>query len=95
MNKIEQLTSELTQILHSDTYQFEIDTEDFVLGFKKTLKKRTNSLAKAIRLKAKLTKDCGRFLSGTVRITAVRFYKNGELTKEITAKASVSTTYNE
>lgn len=83
MNKIEQMTSELNQILHSDTYQFEIDTEDFVLGFKKTLKKRTNSLAKAIKLKVKLTKDCGRFLSSTVRITTVRFYRNGELTKEI------------
>lgn len=83
MNKIEQITADLNMILHSDTYQFEIDTEDFVLGFKKTLKKRTNSLAKAIRLKAKLTQDCGRFLSGTVCITAVRFYKNGELTKEI------------
>lgn len=85
MNKIEQITADLNWILHSDAYQFEIDTEDLVLGFKKTLKKRTDSLAKAIRLKAKLTKDCGRFLSGTVRITAVRFYKNGELTKEIKA----------
>lgn len=95
MNKIEKITADLNRVLHSDTYQFEIDTEDLVLGFKRTLKKRTNSLAKAIKLKAKLTKDCGRFLSSTVRITAVRFYKNGELTKEITAKASVSTTYNE
>lgn len=86
MNKIEQMTSELNQILHSDIYQFEIDTEDFVLGFKKTLKKRTDSLAKAIKLKAKLTKDCWRFLSDNVRIMAVRFYKNGELTKEINAK---------
>lgn len=94
MNKIEQLTSELNQILHSDTYQFEIDTEDLVLGFKRTLKKRTNSLAKAIKLKAKLTKDCGRFLSSTVCITAVRFYKNGELTKEINAK-EIAVTYNE
>lgn len=94
MNKIEQMTAELNRILHSDTYQFEIDTEDFVFGFKKTLKKRTNSLAKAIKLKAKLTKDCGRFLSDTVRIVAVRFYKNGELTKEINAK-KITTMYNE
>lgn len=86
MNQIEQMTSELNRILHSDTYQFEIDTEDFVFGFKKTLRKRTNSLAKAIKLKAKLTKDCGRFLSDTIRIVAVRFYKNSELTKEINAK---------
>lgn len=94
MNKIEQMTAELNRILHSDTYQFEIDTEDFVFGFKKTLKKRTNSLAKAIKLKAKLTKDCGRFLSDTVRIVAVRFYKNGELTKEINAE-KITTMYNE
>ena len=94
MNKIEQMTAELNRILHSDTYQFEIDTEDFVFGFKKTLKKRTNSLAKAIKLKAKLTKDCGRFLSDTVRIVAVRFYKNGELTKEINAE-KITAMYNE
>ena len=94
MNKIEQLTSELNQILHSDTYQFEIDTEDLVLGFNKTSKKRTSSLAKAIRLKAKLTKDSGQFLSSTVRITAVRFYKNGEFTKEINAK-EIAVTFNE
>lgn len=86
MNKIEEMTAELNQILHSDIYQFEIDTEDFVFGFKKTVKKRTNSLAKAIRIKAKLTKDCGRFLSETVRVISVQFYKNGEFTKEINAE---------
>lgn len=95
MNKVVEITKELQKVMYSNTYSYEIDTEDFVFGFKKTLKKRTNSLAKAIRLKAKLTKDCGRFLSGTVHITAVRFYKNGELTKEITAKAAALTTYNQ
>ena len=88
------MTTELNRILHSDTYQFEIDTEDFVFGFKKTLKKRTNSLAKAINLKAKLTKDCGRFLSDSVRIIAVRFYKNGEFTKEMKAE-EIAASYNE
>ncbi len=91
MKKIEQMTSELNQILHSETYQFEIDTQDMVFGFKKTLKKRTNSLDKAIRLKAKLMNDCGRFLSDTVRIISVRFYKNGELTKEIKAEEIAET----
>lgn len=86
MDKIREMTAELKKVLYADTYWFEIDTEDFVLGFKKTLKKRTDSLDKAIKLKAKLTKDCGRFLSDTVRITAVRFYKNDELTKELKAK---------
>lgn len=85
MNKVEQMTQELKKVLFSDTYQFEIDTEDFVFGFKKTIKKRTNSLAKAINLKAKLTNDCGKFISDTVRIVSVRFYKNGELKKELIA----------
>lgn len=94
MKKIDQMTAELNRILHSDTYQFEIDTEDYVFGFKNTIKKRTKSLAKAIRLKVKLTNDCGRFLSDTVRIVTVRFYKNGELTKEINSK-EITATYNE
>jgi hypothetical protein len=93
MSKIEQMTSDLNQILYSDIYQFEIDTEDFVFGFKDTIKKRTKSLAKAIKLKVKLTNDCGRFLSETVRVVAVRFYKNGELTKELKAE-EISATYN-
>lgn len=93
MSKIEQITSELNQILHSDIYQFEIDTEDIVFGFRKTLKKRTKSLAKAIKLQVKLTNDCGRFLSDTVRIMSVRFYKNGELTKELKIK-EITASYN-
>jgi hypothetical protein len=93
MSKIEQMISELNQVLHSDTYQFEIDTEDFVFGFKNTIKKRTKSLAKAIKLKVMLTNDCGRFLSDTVRIVAVRFYKNGQLTKELKAE-EITAAYN-
>ena len=93
MSKIQRMTSELNQILHSDTYQFEIDTEDFVFGFKSTLKKRTKDLAKALKLEQKVTKDCGRFLSDTVRIVSVRIYKNGELRKELHAK-EITATYN-
>ena len=93
MEKIEQMTSELYQILHSDTYQFEIDTEDYVFGFKKTIRKRTKNLAKAIQLQVKLANDCGRFLSDTVRIVAVRIYKNGELRKELRAE-EITSTYN-
>lgn len=93
MRKIEQMTSELIQILHSDTYQFEIDTEDFVFGFKDTIKKRTKSLAKALRLEQKVTKDCGRFLSDTVRIVSVRIYKNSELRKELHAE-EITSMYN-
>lgn len=93
MEKIEQMTSELNQILHSDTYQFEIDTEDYVFGFKKTIRKRTKNLAKAIQLQVKLANDCGRFLSDTVRIVAVIIYKNGELRKELRAE-EITSTYN-
>ena len=93
MSKIQRMTSELNQILHSDTYQFEIDTEDFVFGFKSTIKKRTKDLAKALKLEKKVTKDCGRFLSDTVRIVSVRIYKNGELRKELHAK-EITATYN-
>lgn len=93
MKKIEQTISELNQALHSNTYQFEIDTEDFVFGFKDTIKKRTKSLVKAIKLKAKLTNNCGRFLSDTVRIMSVRFYKNGQLTKELHAE-EITAAYN-
>lgn len=93
MEKIEQMTSELNQILHSDTYQFEIDTEDYVFGFKKTIRKRTKNLSKAIQLQVKLANDCGRFLSDTVRIVAVRIYRNGELRKELRAE-EITSTYN-
>lgn len=93
MKKIEQMTFELNQILHSDTYQFEIDTEDFVFGFKDTIKKRTKSLVKALKLEQKVTRDCGRFLSDTVRIVSVRIYKNGELRKELHAE-EITATYN-
>ena len=73
MSNIKQITSELNQA-HSNTYQFEIDTEDFVFGFKKTIRKRTKDLAKAIKLDQKVRNDLGRFLSETVRIVAVRMY---------------------
>lgn len=93
MNRIQQMTAELSQILHSDTYQFEIDTEDYVFGFKKTIRKRTKNLAKAIQLQVKLANDCGRFLSDTIRIVAVRIYRNGELRKELRAE-EITSTYN-
>lgn len=93
MNKIQQMTSELNRVLHSNTYQFEIDTEDYVFGFKKTIRKRTKDLAKAIKLDQKVRNDLGRFLSETVRIVAVKMYKNGELKAELKAK-EITETYN-
>ena len=94
MNKIKQITSELNRVLHSNTYQFEIDTEDYVFGFKNTIKKRTKSLAKALKLEQKVRKDLGRFLSETVRVVAVRMYKNGELKAELKAEETIET-YND
>ena len=93
MSKIEQMTSELNQILHSNTYKFEIDTEDIVFGFKSTIRTRTKNLAKAFKLEQKVTRDCGRFLSDTVRIVSVRIYKNGDLRKEIHAE-KITASYN-
>ena len=93
MNRVQQMTEELNRVLHSTTYQFEIDTEDYVFGFKNTIKKRTKSLAKALKLEQKVTRDCGRFLSDTVRIVSVRIYKNGELRKEFHAE-EITATYN-
>lgn len=93
MSKIEQMTTELNQALHSNTYQFEIDTENFVFGFKSTIRKRTKNLAKACKLEQKVTRDCGRFLSDTVRIVSVRIYKNGDLRKEIHAE-KITASYN-
>lgn len=93
MNRVQQMTAELNRVLHSDTYQFEIDTEDYVFGFKKTIRKRTKDLAKAIKLEQKVRKDLGRFLSETVRIVAVRIYKNVELKAELKAE-KITATYN-
>lgn len=93
MNRVQQMTAELNRVLHSDTYLFEIDTEDYVFGFKKTIRKRTKDLAKAIKLEQKVRKDLGRFLSETVRIVAVRIYKNVELKAELKAE-KITATYN-
>lgn len=78
--KIKQLTSDLNAILNAHTYRVEVDTEDIVFGFTKTIKKRTKSLAKFISLKVKTANDLGRYLSDSVRIVAVRWYTDGELT---------------
>ena len=93
MNKIVELTEGLQKILHSTTYSFEVDTEDFVFGFKNTISKSTKSLSKAMKLEQKVTRDCGRFLSDTVRIVSVRIYKNGNLVKELHAEEIIAS-YN-
>lgn len=71
--------SALNRRLKSTLYSFEFDTEDIVLGFKKTNKTSTRSLGKALVMERKLRKDLGSFISPSVRITAVRLYRNKEL----------------
>lgn len=85
MNKAAELTKELQRVMFSTTYSFEIDTEDVIFGFKKTLKKRTKSLVKALQLERKLRNDIGRYISSSVVIVAVRLYKNGGLIGEFKA----------
>lgn len=48
----------------------------------------------AIKLEQKVRKDLGRFLSETVRVVAVRMYKNGELKAELKAEETIET-YND
>lgn len=85
MNKAVELTMELQRVMYSTTYSFEVDTEDVVFGFKKTLKKRTKSLVKALQLERKLRSDIGRYISSSVIVVAVRLYNNGELRGEFKA----------
>lgn len=46
-----------------------------------------------MKLEQKVTRDCGRFLSDTVRIVSVRIYKNGNLVKELHAEEIIAS-YN-
>lgn len=71
--------TDLNRRLTSTLYSFEFDTEDIVLGFKKTNKTSTRKLGKALAMERKLRSDLGSFISPSVRITAVRFYRNKEL----------------
>lgn len=83
--KIDKLIAGLSGVIYRDSYKVEIDTEDMVFGFKKTLTKRTKNLAKALRLQAKTSGDVGRFISPSVRIIEVRWFRNGELFKTLKA----------
>lgn len=89
MSKVTELTKEFQRVMYSTTYSFEIDTEDYVFGFKNTIKKRTKSLAKASKLKVKLTNDCGRFLSETVRVVAVRLLQEWRAYQKIESRRDI------
>lgn len=85
MNDFGKKISDLHARLTKDTYKVEIDTEDTILGFKKTLTKRTKSYPQFLNLKIKTAGDVGRYLSLSVRVVEVRWYKNGTLLKTLSA----------
>lgn len=78
-NRLKASLESYKRVSTAHLYQFEIDTEDIVLGFKNTLKKRTRNLVKAVNIRAKLLSDLGTFISPSVKIMAIRFYTDGEL----------------
>lgn len=84
-DKIEKLTSDLSRIMNSNSYKVEVDTEDMVFGFRKTLTTQTKNMAKWLRLQIKTQKDVGRYISPSVRIMEVRWYKNGQLLRTLKA----------
>jgi hypothetical protein len=80
-----QIAIDSTDILKQNRYRFEIDTEDIVMGFAKTMKTTTRNVQKAINMLKKVCNDCGTFISPSVRIVSVRMYQNNELVKSLNA----------
>lgn len=80
-----QIAIDSADILKQNRYRFEIDTEDIVMGFAKTMKTTTRNVQKAINMLKKVCNDCGTFISPSVRIVSVRMYQNNELIKSLNA----------
>lgn len=80
-----QIAIDSADILKKNSYRFEIDTEDIVFGFAKTMKTTTRNVQKAINMLKKVCNDCGTFISPSVRIVSVRMYQNNELVKSLNA----------
>lgn len=80
-----QIAIDSADILKQNRYRFEIDTEDIVMGFAKTIKTTTRNVQKAINMIKKVCNDCGTFISPSVRIVSVRMYQNNELIKSLNA----------
>lgn len=80
-----QIAIDSADILKQNRYRFEIDTEDIVMGFAKTMKTTTRNVQKAINMLKKVCNDCGTFISPSVRIVSVRMYQNNELVKSLNA----------
>lgn len=81
----DQIAIDSADILKQNRYRFEIDTEDIVMGFAKTMKTTTRNVQKAINMIKKVCNDCGTFISPSVRIVSVRMYQNNELVKSLNA----------
>nr|DAU82743.1 MAG TPA: DnaK suppressor protein [Caudoviricetes sp.] len=80
-----QIAIDSADILKQNRYRFEIDTEDIVMGFAKTMKTTTRNVQKAINMLKKVCNDCGTFISPSVHIVSVRMYQNNELIKSLNA----------
>lgn len=57
-----QIAIDSADILKQNRYRFEIDTEDIVMGFAKTMKTTTRNVQKAINMIKKVCNDCGTFV---------------------------------
>jgi len=80
-----QIAIDSADILKQNRYRFEIDTEDIVMGFAKTMKTTTRNVQKAINMIKKVCNDCGTFISPSVRIVSIRMYQNNKLIKSLNA----------
>jgi len=80
-----QIAIDSADILKQNRYRFEIDTEDIVMGFAKTMKTTTRNVQKAINMLKKVCNDCGTFISPSVRIVSIRMYQNNKLIKSLNA----------
>lgn len=80
-----QIAIDSADILKKNSYRFEIDTQDIVMGFAKTIKTTTRNVQKAINMLKKVCNDCGTYISPSVRIVSIRMYQNNELVKSLNA----------
>ena len=73
INDKSQIVIESADILKKNSYRFEIDTKDVVMGFSKTMKTTTRNLQKAINMLKKVCNDCGQYISPSVPISMAKW----------------------
>lgn len=76
---------ETADILKKNSYRFEIDTQDIVMDFAKTMKTTTRNVTKAVNMFKKLTADCGQYIAPSVRVMGFRMYQNNVLIQSLNA----------